>query len=64
MTDERVTATVGAHEKDIICLLQATFKHIGENKLDNRLKILSLRAASYDKVLRSSCCQTVQLLKS
>ena len=52
MTDERVTATVGAHKKDIICLLQATFKHIGENKLENRLKILdfagSLRTDSYD----------------
>ncbi|HMH10372.1 MAG TPA: hypothetical protein VK553_06655 [Candidatus Nitrosopolaris rasttigaisensis] len=51
----RVTATVGSHKKDIICLLQATFKLIGEYKLENRLKILdfagSLRAGSYDKAL-------------
>ena len=55
MTDERPAATVGGHIKDIICLLQATFKLIGEYKLENKLKILgfagSLRAGSYDKAL-------------
>jgi hypothetical protein len=55
MTNERVTATVGGHKKDIICLLQATFKLIREYKLENKLKILgfagSLRAGSFDKAL-------------
>jgi hypothetical protein len=55
MTDERVTATVGGHKKNLICLLQATFKLIGEHKLENKLEILgfagSLRAGSYDKAL-------------
>lgn len=62
----RVTATVGSHKKDIICLLQATFKLIGEYKLENRLKILdfagSLRAGSYDSYDKALLSAAVELL--
>jgi len=60
----RVTATVGSHKKDIICILQATFKLIAEYKLENRLKILDfagiLRAGSYDKALLSDAVELLQ----
>ena len=47
----RVTVTVGGRKKDIICLLQATFKLIGEHKLEILGFAGSLRAGSYDKAL-------------
>jgi hypothetical protein len=66
MTDERPAATVGGHKKDIICLLQATFRQIGEYKLENRLKILdfagSLRAGSYDSYDKALLSAAVELL--
>jgi hypothetical protein len=62
----RVTATVVDRKKDIICLLQATFKLIGEYKLENRLKILdfagSLRAGSYDSYDKALLSAAVELL--
>lgn len=62
----RVTATVVDRKKDIICLLQATFKLIGEYKLENRLKILdfagSLRAGSYDSYDKALLSAAVESL--
>jgi hypothetical protein len=61
----RVTATAVIRKKDIICLLQATFKLISEYKLENRLKILfvgSLRAGSYDSYDKALLSAAVELL--